>query len=76
MTDCGCEKAKAELEEYLDRELNEADFQDVSDHLDNCESCSSEHLVALALKLKVKQACRETAPEDLRNAILSKLADA
>ena len=50
MTDCGCEKAKAELEEYLDRELNEADFQDVSDHLDNCESCSSEHLVALALK--------------------------
>ncbi|TQO19093.1 mycothiol system anti-sigma-R factor [Rhodoglobus vestalii] len=76
MTDCGCEKAKEELEEYLDRELNEADFQDVADHLDNCESCSSEHLVVLALKLKVKQACRETAPEELRSAILSKLSEA
>ena len=33
MTDCGCEKAKAELEEYLHRELSEQDFQDITEHL-------------------------------------------
>ena len=27
MTDCGCDKAKAELEEYLHRELSDEDFE-------------------------------------------------
>ena len=27
MTDCGCDKAKAELEEYLHRELSDQDFR-------------------------------------------------
>lgn len=73
MTDCGCEKAKAELEEYLHRELSPQDFQDISDHLENCDDCSAEHLVGLTLSEKVKKACAETAPEDLRLAILSRL---
>ena len=33
MTDCGCDKAKAELEEYLHRELSDEDFRDVAEHL-------------------------------------------
>jgi anti-sigma factor (TIGR02949 family) len=74
MTDCGCDKARAELEEYLHRELGEPDFQDVSEHLENCEDCSSEHIVGLTLTLKVQQACQEKAPEELRAAILSRLS--
>ncbi len=73
MTDCGCDKAKAELEEYLHRELNEQDFQDVTDHLDNCEDCTDEHVVGLTSTLKMQKACKETAPEELRAAILAKL---
>jgi anti-sigma factor (TIGR02949 family) len=76
MTDCGCDKAKAELEEYLHRELSQQDFQDITEHLDNCEDCSSEHLVGLTLTEKVKKACSETAPEELRLAILAKLENA
>jgi anti-sigma factor (TIGR02949 family) len=76
MTDCGCDKAKAELEEYLHRELSQQDFQDISEHLDNCEDCSGEHLVGLTLTEKVKQACSETAPEELRLAIIAKLENA
>ena len=30
MTDCGCDKAKAELEEYLHREVSQADFADIT----------------------------------------------
>jgi anti-sigma factor (TIGR02949 family) len=75
MTDCGCDKAKAELEEYLHRELSEQDFQDVTDHLANCDDCTGEHLVGLTLTQKMQTACRETAPDALRAAILSKLAD-
>ncbi len=73
MTDCGCDKAKAELEEYLHRELSEQDFQDVTDHLANCDDCSGEHLVGLTLTQKMQKACSEKAPDELRAAILSKL---
>jgi anti-sigma factor (TIGR02949 family) len=73
MTDCGCDKAKSELEEYLHRELSTQDFQDVSDHLANCEDCTGEHLVGLTLTLKMQKACQEKAPEELRAAIMASL---
>jgi len=73
MTDCGCDKARAELEEYLHRELDVEDVQMVEEHLANCEDCTDEHLVGLTLTLKVRQACKETAPEQLRTAILTDL---
>ena len=76
MTDCGCEKAKAELEEYLHRELSQQDFVDITDHLANCDDCTGEHLVGLTLTMKVRKACSETAPEELRLAILQKLEKA
>lgn len=76
MTDCGCDKAKAELEEYLHRELSAQDFEDITEHLASCDDCSAEHLVGITLTLKVQQACKETAPEDLRAAILARLENA
>jgi len=73
MTDCGCEKAKAELEEYLHRELSDQDFQDISDHLENCEDCTGEHIVGVTLTLKMQKACQEKAPDELRASILARL---
>ncbi len=76
MTDCGCDKAKAELEEYIHNELAKQDAADVAEHMANCEDCTTEHLVGLTLTLKVRQACRETAPEELVEAIRARLANA
>jgi anti-sigma factor (TIGR02949 family) len=73
MTDCGCEKAKAELEEYLHRELSDQDFQDISDHLANCDDCTGEHIVGVTLTLKMQKACQEKAPDELRASILARL---
>jgi len=73
MTDCGCEKAKAELEEYIHNELTIGEAADIAEHMENCDDCSGEHLVGLTLSLKVKQACNEKAPEDLKADVLSKL---
>lgn len=73
MTDCGCDKAKTELEEYLHRELTDQDFRDVTEHLENCDDCSQEHLVGLTLTEKLQRACQETAPDALRAEILAKL---
>jgi len=76
MTDCGCEKAKAELEEYLHNELAKQEAADVAEHMANCEDCTGEHLVGLTLTLKVRQACQEVAPQELRDAVLDRLANA
>jgi len=76
MTDCGCDKAKAELEEYLHNELSAEDLRDISEHLASCEDCTADHLVGVTLSKKIRQACREAAPEDLRNAILGRLGQA
>jgi len=73
MTDCGCDKAKAELEEYLHRELSDADFEAVTEHLANCAECSQEHLVAVTLTEKVRKACQEQAPAELRALIVAKI---
>ena len=73
MTDCGCDKAKAELEEYLHRELSDQDFQDVADHLEKCDDCTTEANVGLTLTQKLQKACQETAPDKLRAEILARL---
>jgi anti-sigma factor (TIGR02949 family) len=73
MTDCGCEKAKAELEEYLHREVSDADFADITEHLAGCTDCSDEHLIGLTLSARVRAACQEKAPDDLRVAVLGRL---
>ncbi|HTL41125.1 MAG TPA: alpha-ketoglutarate decarboxylase, partial [Pseudolysinimonas sp.] len=64
---------KAELEEYLHRELSAEDFRDITEHLENCDDCTGEHLVGLTLTQKVQRACQETAPAELRAAILATL---
>ena len=71
MTDCGCDKAKAELEEYLHRELSQQDFADITEHLENCPACRDEALVATTLTAVIARACKETAPEQLRDQVLA-----
>jgi anti-sigma factor (TIGR02949 family) len=73
VTDCGCDKAKAELEEYLHRELSEVDYLDITEHLASCMDCSEEHLIGIVLTQRVRAACQEKAPEDLRAAVLVRL---
>lgn len=73
MADCGCEKAKKDLEEYLHNELCSEEAADIREHMENCSECSSEHQVGVVLTEAVKRACEETAPEDLKVEVLNKL---
>ncbi len=73
MSDCGCEKAKAELEEYLHNELCREDAADIREHMANCRDCAGEHRVGIVLTEAVKRACADTAPEELRAQVLTRL---
>lgn len=73
MTDCGCDKAKADLEEYLHNELLSGDAANIAEHLANCLDCDSELHVGRVLTETVRRACKETAPEDLRDQVLANI---
>ncbi len=45
MTDCGCEKARRDLEEYLRHEVCKTQQSDIAEHLAHCAECSDEALV-------------------------------
>ena len=73
MTDCGCTKAKKDLEEYLHNELQADDAADIREHLDGCPDCLSEVQMGIVLTEVVQRACKETAPEQLRVQVLAKI---
>ena len=75
MTDCGCEKAKAELEEYLHNELCSEDAADIREHMEHCDDCRAELRVGVAITEVVQRACRETAPEELRAVVMTRIRD-
>lgn len=73
MTDCGCDKARRDLEEYLRNEVCHTQHTDIAEHLSTCEECRDEALVARTLTEVVARACKETAPQDLRDQVLARL---
>ena len=73
MTDCGCDKAKRDLEEYLRNEVCSTNSADIREHLEHCPSCQEEALLARTLTEAVQRACKETAPEDLKLQVMAKL---
>ena len=73
MNDCGCEKARAELEEYLHHELASADAADIRAHVENCADCTAELRVGVAITEVMQRACKESAPEQLRALVLTQI---
>ncbi|MBO3664826.1 zf-HC2 domain-containing protein [Microbacterium stercoris] len=74
--DCGCDKAREDLEEYLRNEICQTEHSDIKAHLDSCESCRDEALVSRTLTDVVARACKETAPEELKNLVLERIRSA
>lgn len=73
MTDCGCEKAKQDLEEYLHHELARVEYADITEHLSGCVDCSEEAHVGIVLTEAVRRACQDVAPGELREQVVSRL---
>ncbi len=73
MTDCGCDKARRDLEEYLRKEVCKTAEADIREHLESCPACRDEALVARTLTEVISRACKESAPEELRDQVLVRL---
>ena len=73
MTDCGCEKAQLDLEEYLRNEVCLTAQSDIAEHLEHCPGCRDEALVSRTLTEVLARSCKEAAPEQLREMVLTRL---
>ena len=73
MADCGCEKAKQDLEEYIHHELERTEYADITEHMAGCVDCSEELRVGVILTEVVRRACRDTAPETPREQVVTRL---
>lgn len=73
MADCGCDVARENLEDYLHGELQGVNCDEIEAHLEACPPCKDEHTVGVTLTQKVKSACCETAPENLKKTIVDSI---
>ncbi|MGO2658770.1 zf-HC2 domain-containing protein [Mycetocola reblochoni] len=75
MSDCGCEKARRDLEEYLRNEVCSTEASDIREHIENCADCRDEMVVNQTLTEVIQRACRESAPEQLRSQVLARIRE-
>lgn len=75
MSDCGCEKARANLEELIRGELCDGDSRVIADHVAACPECQSEQEVFERLTVAVRRSCEGPAPASLHETILTSLRE-
>ncbi len=73
MSGCGCEHARANLEELIRGELRETDCEPIRQHLAECDECRDEQQVFEKLTIAVRRACEGPAPASLRETIIASL---
>lgn len=73
MADCGCGSCLDGLEDFVHDEVTPGRRAEIAEHLSCCPPCEEEYRVSVTLKNKVKDACCESAPEELKTRIVESL---
>ena len=66
--DCGDVLAKLYL--FIDHELDDASYEEIGNHLDECGPCLHQHELDLLVRQLVARSCHEPAPAPLRQRVL------
>ncbi len=69
-----CSEVLAKVYTYIDGELEEANCEEIREHLDECGPCLEEYGLEEAVKKLVAKHCgHDAVPEDLRSKVLSQI---
>lgn len=69
-----CAETFKRLDDFLDRELSEVEWQEVSKHLDECERCAAEFGVEQELLTVIRERLRLVkAPDGLMKRIMNRI---
>ena len=58
-----CEWCEQVIQDYLDRELTQAEMEEAESHLETCVPCSKRYRFEASLRRYVRQAVPEMPPE-------------
>ena len=71
-----CREAEQRLQDYVDRQLTEADIGAIEEHLAVCEHCAACYRFEVEVRSYVRQACAaEPCPETLKLRLRSLCVD-
>ena len=69
-----CSEFRLRMYEYIDSEMDDADRERLTDHLERCSPCMTEYERDLVLKALVRRSCsRQEAPRTLRMQIMARI---
>jgi mycothiol system anti-sigma-R factor len=58
---------------FIDNELEQADCQQIQQHLDDCGPCLEKYNLERTVKALVQRSCAEHAPDTLRDRVLLRI---
>jgi mycothiol system anti-sigma-R factor len=68
--DKDCKEVLDSLFLFLDREIEDASYAEIKQHLDECAPCLAKYNLEQMVKTLVARSCREPAPPTLRERVL------
>jgi anti-sigma factor (TIGR02949 family) len=72
-----CSDVLRRLDDYLDRELSDAELLQVREHLDTCVTCAAEHRFEASVLLEIRRKLRRLkAPSAVIDRVRARLARA
>lgn len=73
MTQFDCQETKRHVHEFLQAELTDAEMDEITAHLANCDSCEADYDFEIMFNKVIKRSCDEAPAEELGNRILDKI---
>ncbi len=64
-----CEMCEEVMQPFLDRQLNDAEYQQAEHHLDSCSYCRRRYRFEVELRMYVRQTVAEPMPPELRERL-------
>lgn len=74
-SDCGCDSARLRIGFVVDHELNAEECAEVRAHCETCAECAEELRVTATITDKVRDACAECPPEDLKARVYGAVSE-
>jgi mycothiol system anti-sigma-R factor len=71
--DKDCKEVLDSLFLFLDREIEDASYAEIKQHLDECAPCLAKYNLEQVVKALVARSCREPAPPALRERVLYRI---
>jgi mycothiol system anti-sigma-R factor len=73
--DVPCTEVLATVYSYLDGEIQDSDYQQIREHLDECGPCLREYGLEELVKKLVHKCCgQEAVPGELRTKVMTRIA--